>query len=625
MRTKRFDAVALTNGLDPARLEKWTATLAAEKQPLEDPFEVWRTLSSVEMPMSPETIADATKVSPSMPQVWQSLSERFAKELRERAEFNATRFETFADFRAGDPVDWMKGGMSMIDPPSKNGDFVVHPEGDSVVQSILPAGRFTNVLSSKLNGTLRSPVLPAGKKQISFQVLGQRSSAVRLVSNHCQLNYANYRALTSPDLLWVTFSPPEDRESLRTYAELMTMFDNPKFPDQLSALGGDGGNYKLPWDKAAENPRSHFGVTRVVLHDGPETPKPELSHLSSLFSGDDENRIPAADALRERKPDDVRPLGKLVERYVDRMTAAIQAWSADKTTEDDVRWLDAMLRRGLIDNSLKQSEHVVAVVQEFRKYDAQLSLPRVSVGISDGGPGIEQPVFHRGDCMRPGPSVPRRYLEVLSKSPSLFTSPGSGRLELAEKIASPQNPLTSRVMVNRIWHHLFGTGLVRTVDDFGHVGELPSHPELLDHLANQFISEGWSVKRMIRSLVLTRTFQASSRPSQRSQEIDPQNRFLQHYRARRMEAESVRDTILATSGGLNPDLYGYSIQPFREKEYADRRLFPGPLDGNGRRSIYIKNNLMEAPKFLGAFNFPGGKVTQGRRDVTNVPARRWPS
>ena len=88
-----------------------------------------------------------------------------------------------------------------------------------------------------------------------------------------------------------------------------------------------------------------------------------------------------------------------------------------------------------------------------------------------------------------------------------------------------------------------------------------------------------------------------------------------------MEAEAIRDSILAASGRLDRRLYGPSVQPFREKEYADRRLFPGPLDGDGRRSIYIKNNLMEAPKFLGAFNFPGGKVAQGRRDVTNVPAQ----
>ena len=108
---------------------------------------------------------------------------------------------------------------------------------------------------------------------------------MRLVSNNCQLNYRNYQALTTDELQWVTFEPPDDSESLRVYAELMTMFDNPKFPDQLSALGGDKANYRLPWEKAAANPRSFFGVTRVVLHDGAEPPEAELSHLRPLFAG----------------------------------------------------------------------------------------------------------------------------------------------------------------------------------------------------------------------------------------------------------------------------------------------------------------------------------------------------
>jgi hypothetical protein len=176
-------------------------------------------------------------------------------------------------------------------------------------------------------------------------------------------------------------------------------------------------------------------------------------------------------------------------------------------------------------------------------------------------------------------------------------------------------------MVNRIWHYLFGAGLVRSVDDFGHVGELPSHPELLDYLATRFVEENWSVKRLIRAIVLTRTFQTANQPSAAAQERDPQNRWLQHYPARRLEAEAVRDAILAASGRLDRNLYGLSVAPFREKENADRRLFPGPLDGHGRRSLYIKNTLMEAPKFLEAFNFPGGKVSQGRRDLTNVPAQ----
>src|SRR5207247_1656824 len=180
----------------------------------------------------------------------------------------------------------------------------------------------------------------------------------------------------------------------------------------------------------------------------------------------------------------------------------------------------------------------------------------------------------------------------------------------------------------RVWHHLFGTGLVRTVDDFGHVGELPSHPELLDYLAARFSSfsppaprlgweggYGWSMKKLIRAIVLTRAFQLSAQPSPADIEADPENRLLARYPARRMEAEAIRDSLLAVSGRLDRTLYGMSIPAYRDKEYADRRLFKGPLDGHGRRSIYIKVTLMEAPQFLEVFNFPGSKVCQGRRDV----------
>jgi len=115
------------------------------------------------------------------------------------------------------------------------------------------------------------------------------------------------------------------------------------------------------------------------------------------------------------------------------------------------------------------------------------------------------------------------------------------------------------------------------------------------------------MKRLIRSLVLTRTFQLANQPSAAAREVDPQNRLLQHYPARRMEAEAIRDSMLAASGRLDRTLFSYSVQPFRDKDYADRRLFAGPLDGHGRRSLYIKNNLMEGPKFLEAFNLPGGR------------------
>jgi hypothetical protein len=589
MQTKWPGAAELAKGLDPQRLECWLAALKPDKLSPEDILAPWRTLT-----------ADRASFSAA----WKELAERYAKDARERSAFNKKQFVTFADFRSGTFAGWQTSGLGLRDQPTRAGDFVLASDGDALVKMVLPAGAFTHTFSERMNGALRSPVVPKGKKNISFQVMGRHSSAVRLVSNNCQLNYKNYRALTSDDLQWVTFEVPEESESLRTYAELVTMLDNPKFPDQLSSLGGDPANYRLPYEQAAADPRSYFGILRAVLHDGAEAPRPELTHLQPLFTG----AGPSS-------------LAEVAGRYSAAVEAAVRKFADDTATDEDARWLDGLLRRSLLGSSVHLTSELESLAAQYRETERELVLPRVTPGLADFGPGLEQPVFVRGDWQRPSEAVPRRYLEVLTRKRERFTPSGSGRSELAERIASPDNPLTARVMVNRIWHHLFGTGIVRTPDDFGHVGEPPSHPELLDHLADRFVRDGWSMKRLIRALVLTRAFQLSNRPSSAAREADPQDRLLQHYPARRLEAEAIRDSILAVSGRLDPNLYGPSIQPYRDKANADRRLFPGPLDGNGRRSIYIKNNLMEGPKFLCAFNFPGGKVATGRRDVTNVPAQ----
>lgn len=588
------DSESLAEGSDRERLEKWVAILTAKPLPMEDPFAPWQALYQT-----------GTKEKPIAPLTWKAQAGNYAKAMREREEANRT-LTPYADFRQHGHEGWELKGLGLPNEPSRSGELIVSPAGETLIEAILPAGRYTNLLSGKLNGTLRSPILPTGKSHISFLVSGRRSSAVRLVSNQCQLNYTNYRALTFDEPQWVTFEMPAERESLRTYAELMTMLDNPKFPDQLSALGKDPDNYRVPWDKALENPRSHFGISRVVLHDGASTPKLELGHFQTLFAD-------AEQATEEQ----------ISERYHAAILVAIAAWAEGTATDEHVLWLSAMLKHGLLSNSHRETPEIEKLASDYRRLEGELSLPRVAPGVGDFGPGYDQPRLIRGDCQRPGEIVPRGYLEVLAplRSPVNAAYAGNGRAELAAQIATPENPLTSRVMVNRVWHHLFGVGLVRTVDDFGRVGELPSHPELLDYLASQFVEDGWSIKRLIRTLVLTQTFQQANRTPDRAKEIDPLNRWLSHYPARRMSAESIRDSILLASGRLDRTLYGMSVQPFRETALADRRLFPGPLDGNGRRSIYIKNNLMESPKFLGAFNLPGGKVTQGKRDVTQVPAQ----
>jgi hypothetical protein len=214
--------------------------------------------------------------------------------------------------------------------------------------------------------------------------------------------------------------------------------------------------------------------------------------------------------------------------------------------------------------------------------------------------------------------VARRFLEALGGQPC--DGAESGRLELANAIASSANPLTSRVMVNRIWHHLFGRGLVRTVDNFGRNGEKPSHPELLDYLAARFVEEAWSMKSMIRLMVTSSVYQLGSTPSPESLKTDSDNVLLQHARWRRRTAESIRDSILWVSGELDPKLYGPGIDVYYTgKTEGGGKV--GPLDGARRRSVYqrIKRNAQNP--FLEVFDSPKPTSTRGQRDATNVPAQ----
>jgi Protein of unknown function (DUF1553)/Protein of unknown function (DUF1549)/Planctomycete cytochrome C len=228
----------------------------------------------------------------------------------------------------------------------------------------------------------------------------------------------------------------------------------------------------------------------------------------------------------------------------------------------------------------------------------------------------------RGSHLNPGEEVPRRFLQVLAGDQAAPYANGSGRAALAEALFSADNPLTARVMVNRIWQHHFGEGLVRTVDNFGHTGETPSHPELLDYLATSFRESNWSVKAMHRAIVLSDAYRRSSAASGRAREIDPDNRLLSHMPVRRLDAEVIRDAILSASGSLDRTSYGPSVRP-HISAYQEGRGKPesGPLDGAGRRSVYleVRRNFI-TPLFL-AFDYPLPTTTAGRRSTSTVPSQ----
>jgi hypothetical protein len=242
------------------------------------------------------------------------------------------------------------------------------------------------------------------------------------------------------------------------------------------------------------------------------------------------------------------------------------------------------------------------------------------------GNGIDQYVLLKGSAARRGEVSPRRFLEAIDgPSQPAWPQHSSGRRELADRVLDPANPLTTRVIVNRIWHHLFGRGLVPTTDNFGKLGEAAADPlaqSLLDTLAVRFREEGWSIKRLVKEIVTSSTWRMSSSRNTGAAEQDPLNLLLHHYPLRRLEGEAVRDKILAASGRLDRTVGGQSVEVFITP-FHDGRGKPasGPLDGAGRRSIYTKIRRNFLPSFLLAFDMPVPFQAMGRRNVTNVPAQ----
>lgn len=249
---------------------------------------------------------------------------------------------------------------------------------------------------------------------------------------------------------------------------------------------------------------------------------------------------------------------------------------------------------------------------------------RVCLAMWDGTP-VDENLLIRGNHRTPGPVVPRRSLEALPGSEvGSQRSRTNNRLDLARQLVDARNPLVSRVIVNRVWQHLMGRGIVPSVDNFGVLGEWPTHPELLDYLADEFMRDGWSLKRLIRRIMLSSTYrQRSEIGDQRSEAADPQNFLFHRQNLKRLEGETIRDSILAISGRLDGTLHGPSV-PVHLTPFLQGRGRPkesGPLDGAGRRSIYVAVRRNFLSPMMIAFDTPLPFSTIGRRNASNVPAQ----
>jgi hypothetical protein len=349
----------------------------------------------------------------------------------------------------------------------------------------------------------------------------------------------------------------------------------------------------LTHPKDAKAAPIHPLVARVVLGDSPPSSMAEVvARYVSLF-GQLETR---QKELVARAPGKVAPT--LSEPEWESLRQALYKSDGLLAVADDPRSLFLnQTQRG-------QLERLNGAIDRLNASDS--SAPARAMVLNDVPRPVEPHVFLRGNPRQPGKVVPRRFLHVLAgPEPPPFRK-GSGRLELAQAIADARNPLTARVLVNRVWHWHFGKGLVTTPSDFGLRSDPPSHPELLDHLAAGFLADGWSIKALHRRIMLSRTYQQSSAPRSDGALKDPENRLVWRFSPQRLDFEAMRDAILAVSGDLDSTIGGRPVA-ITEAPFSTRRTVYGFIDRQNLDGLYR------------TFDFAVPDATSPRRFVTTVP------
>jgi cytochrome c553 len=482
------------------------------------------------------------------------------------------------------PETWLRYGAG-VDRPSPPGGFRIEPAGDRIITRLLPAGIHSNLLVASDGAVLHSPRFVVESDSIRLLVAGEGQARVRLVVQ----NFPRDQRLLYPAATL--------EASVPTWITLSTKYWRGEQSHLEIATAGD-----LPVE-AVDGKRSWFSI--VAFDTGSGEPPAVGLPAASLFE-----LLPADDVeLTAAPPVDAAALATLYQRPVRR---AIAAWRNGTATDREVRLLDTLLDVDALPADLAAVPEAAPNVARYRTLDSNLPPPVRSPGVVEGTV-FDQPLFVRGNHKQPADPVPRRFLEAIDPRP--FAMNESGRRELADRLVAAENPLTPRVFVNRVWHHLFGRGIVATVDNFGQMGDLPSHPELLDFLASGFVSptaidlpgppaRPWSLKPLLRLLATSRAFRLAVQPSESARHLDAANTLFSHARLRRLEGESIRDALMAASGRL------------------DRRPF-GPSDSSStsRRAIYIGVIRNQPDPFLSAFDPPSTQSTQGRRDESHVPAQ----
>lgn len=489
--------------------------------------------------------------------------------------------------------EWKSTGWAFRNPPENQGS------ASRSLPDLTPWGVDSRYWSEALPGTLRSPTFQITSPNIHLRLRGKHGK-VRLVIDSYRMN--QFSALLFADCL-VT----EDNDSWH-----------------WRTLQGDIGRYvghRAFLELVDEGPGG-IAVSEIWMGEGSPASRPTdlTRYLADAEVADDDDFVDRMVEILEASP-------ALADARERNDNAGI-AWSDEESREFQEWWRQSLTARDASETDHQDWLVAGKVLEERRSRLNAASLPLRKLYVATAGTPEDQPIYVRGNTRNLGEIVPRGNLQALQREPDtsdvrLANEDPTGRLSLANDIASAENPLTSRVYVNRIWHWMMGRGIVGTADNFGVLGEDPTHPELLDYLATDLVEKEWSTKAMLRSLVLSRTYGLSSQGNDEAFAADPANRLWHSALIKRRDAESLRDSMLVISGQYQPAMYGPSV-PVYLTDFMQGRGRPtqsGPMDGQGRRSIYlqVRRNFMNP--FMLVFDSPVPLSTAGRRTQSNVPAQ----
>ncbi len=466
-----------------------------------------------------------------------------------------------------------RGASSHIRGSGRCGEFTIEADGERVIGGVFPASVLTHTLSTIHGGRFTSPDFTVGTGQrLWLQICGDGQAMSRYVVQNFPRDGTVYP---------VTELKREQGWHWQAY--------------DVGYWQGDALHIELTTANDApllvkNQPRSWFGIRRAVLVDSSQVgPEPNYHECwTAVFA-----------AAATHPPESTLELADLLANV---LRQAILDWQDDSLSDAQALLIDGFLSEGLLPNTLEALPSASHLVKSYRELEKDIPIATRVPALAEWQ-GSDLQLYERGNHKQPQQIVPRRFLEAIDSRP--YKSSLSGRRELAEDLLRSDNPLTARVIVNRVWHHLFGQGIVSTCDNFGKLGGLPSHPELLDYLAYQFReTDHWSIKRLIRRIVTSEAWQQSSMESAAASVADPDNRLLSHFSMQRLAAEAIRDSLLAVSGEIDLTMFG-----------------PAVVGSAHRRSIYVQVLRNDPDPFLAAFDAPLPFSCQGNRDVTNVPAQ----